>query len=219
MAHVCWQMCFQESKIAYTFKYDYLDDTTTINKPLRRIILGTSKYPDIESYCEKVDLKKYDTFLILAASRFTQNDLLLAKKVREMKKSFFFVRNKIDVDVKAEKQKRAFNEDLTLSNIRKDALENLKDLVANDEEVFLISSHKTKKWDFSRLTEAILDSLPCRQKEALTLSLDLQTTQSKDILKRKADVLRGGYTIQSILFCNFFSEPNLHYAQFLARCG
>ena len=123
-----------------------------------------------------------------------------------MKKSFFFVRNKIDVDVKAEKQKRAFKEDVTLSNIRKDALEKLKDLVANDEEVFLISSHKPKKWDFARLTEAILDSLPLRQKETLTLSLHLQTTQSKDILKRKADVLRGGYTTQYIFFVIFLAN-------------
>ena len=196
MAHVCWQMCFQELKIAYTFMYDYFDDTTTSNQPLRLIISGTPTNPDLETYCKK--LKRYDTFLILTASRFTQNDLLLAKKVREMKKSFFFVRTKIDVDVKADKRKRAFKEDVTLSNIRKDALENLKHLVANDEEVFLISNHKPKKWDFARLTEAILDSLPRRQKETLTLALDLQTTQSKDILKRKADVLRGGYTIQSI---------------------
>ena len=200
MTHVCWQMCFQESKIAYTFKYNYFDDTTTINKPLRRIISGTQTYPDHETYCENVNLKRYDTFLILTASRFTQNDFLLAKRVTEMKKSFFFVRNKIDVDVKAEKQKRAFKEDVTLSKIRKDALEKLKDLVANDEEVFLISSHKPKKWDFARLTEAILDSLPLRQKETLTLSLHLQTTQSKDILKRKADFLRGGYTTQYIFF-------------------
>ena len=196
-------MCFKETKIAYTFKYDYFDDTTTINKPLRRIISGTRNYPDFETYCKKVNLKRYDTFLILSANRFTQNDFLLAKRVREMKKSFFFVRNKIDVDVKAEKQKRAFNEDVTLSTIRKNTLENLKDLVANDEEVFLISSHKPKKWDFARLTEAILDSLPLRQKETLTLSLHLQTTQSKDILKRKADVLRGGYAIQYIFFVIF----------------
>ena len=204
MAHVCWQMCFQELKIAYTFMYDYFDDTTTSNQPLRLIISGTPKNPDLETYCKKFNLKRYDTFLILTASRFTQNDLLLAKTVREMKKSFFFVRTKIDVDVKAEKRKRAFKEDVTLSEIRRKSLENLEDLAVSDEEVFLISNHKPKKWDFARLTEAILDCLPRRQKETLTLALDLQTTQSKDILKRKAEVLRGGYTIQSIFFVDFW---------------
>ena len=164
---------------------------TTTNKSLRLTISGTPNYPDLENYCEKVNLKRYDTFLILTASRFTHNDLLLAKRVREMKKSFFFVRTKIDVDIQSEKRKRAFKEDVTLSEIRRKSLENLKDLAVNDEEVFLISNHKPKKWDFARLTEAILDSLPLHQKETLTLSLDLVTTQSKDILKRKADVLRG----------------------------
>ena len=173
-----------------------IDDTTAINKPLRLIISGTPNYPDLETYSEKVNLKRYDTFLILTASRFTQNDLLLAKRVREMKKSFFFVRTKIDADIQSEKRKRAFKEDVTLSKIRRKFLENLKDLAVNDEEVFLISNHKPKKWDFARLTEAILDSLPLRQKETLTLSLELLTTQSKNILKRKAEVLRGSYKVQ-----------------------
>ena len=178
-------------------KFDY---TSTINKHSRLIISGTPNYPDLETYCDKVNLKRYDTFLILTASRFTQNDLLLAKRVREMKKSFFFVRTKIDVDVKSEKRKRAFKEAVTLSDIRMKSLENLKDLMTNNEEVFLISNHKPNKWDFARLTEAILDSLPLRQKETLTLSLDLVTTLSKDILKRKADVLRGSYALQFIFF-------------------
>ena len=115
-----------------------------------------------------------------------------------MKKSFFFVRTKIDADIQSKKRKRAFNEDVTLSKIRKNSLENLKDLAVNDEEVFLISNHKPHKWDFARLTEAILDSLPLRQKETLTLSLDLLTTQSNNILKRKAEVLRGSYKVQLI---------------------
>ena len=143
---------------------------------------------------------------MLTASRFTQNDLLLAKTVTDMKKSFFLVRTKIDVDVQGEKRKRAFKEDVTLSDIRKKSLENLKDLIANDENVFLISRHKPNKWDFARLTEAILDSLPLRQRETLTLSLDLLTTQSKDILKRKTDVLRGSYTVQLIFFVIFLKN-------------
>ena len=128
-----------------------------------------------------------------------------------MKKSFFFVRTKIDVDVQGEKRKKAFKEDVTLSDIRKKSLENLKDLIANDENVFLISSHKPNKWDFARLTEAILDGLPLRQRETLTLSLDLLTTQSKDILKRKADVLRGSNKVQ-LIFVVIFLKNTGHIA-------
>jgi hypothetical protein len=134
----------------------------------------------------------YDTFLILTAGRFTQNDLQLAKRVEEMKKSFFFVRTKIDQDVDNEKEKRAFNEGATLNDIRGDCLKNLKRSSFGNIAIFLVSNRKTAKWDFVRLQEAILDVLPLRQKQSLTLSL---TSHSKNILKEKVKILRGNYTV------------------------
>ena len=108
-----------------------------------------------------------------------------------MKKSFFFVRTKIDQDISNERDKPDFNESATLSAIKRDCLKNLEALEVKSKDVFLISNKMTTKWEFARLTGAILDGLPLRLKESLTLTLDLLTTQSKDILKRKADVLRG----------------------------
>ena len=70
-------------------------------------------------------------------------------------------------------------------------MNNLKEFESKDENVFLISNDTTDMWDFARLTQAILDVLPTRQKECLTLTLDLLTTCSKDILKRKVEILRG----------------------------
>jgi hypothetical protein len=90
-------------------------------------------------------LEKYETFLILTAGRFTENDLLLAQKVKSMKKSGFFVRTKIDQDVENESRKKAFNEESTLSVIRKDCLDNLEDVGAYDEVLFLISNHDPDK--------------------------------------------------------------------------
>ena len=156
--------------------------------------IGTPNYPNIDTYCNKVDLKKYDTFLILTAGRFTENNLQLATKVKSMKKSFFFVRTKIDQDIKNErerKKKKTFNEELTLNAIRKMCWDNLKDLAAGEQDVFLISNHKRAKWEFSRLTQAILDALPVNQKESLTLSLDVLETRSKDLVERKVKILRG----------------------------
>ncbi|CAB4026889.1 interferon-inducible GTPase 5-like, partial [Paramuricea clavata] len=153
--------------------------------------IGTPDYPDLETYCNKVGLEKYDTFLILTAVRFTKNDLLLAEKVKSMGKAFFFVRTKIDVDVHSERRKDGFNEEEMLNDIRQDCLKNLKGFGVSDEIVFLISNHDPAKWDFDRLTQAILDGLPLRLKESLTLSLNSLTTLSKDLLKRKAEILRG----------------------------
>ena len=137
-------------------------------------------------------MEKYDTFLILTAGRFTENDLALAKRVKSYKKSFFFIRTKIDQDYVNEKRtkKKAFNQEEMLKDIREDCLENLKGLGAreDDEIVFLISNVYQIQWDFPRLKKAILDVLPLRQKECITLSLGPLT---REMLKEKANLLRG----------------------------
>ena len=133
--------------------------------------IGTPDYPDLETYIQKVQLEKYRTFLIFAHTRFTSNDLLLAWKIRSMKKSFFFIRTKIDVDVRAGSRLQSFNEKAMLMEIRRDCAENLGDLLSNEEDIFLISNHELDKWDFARLTQAILDVLTRYQRESLTLSL------------------------------------------------
>jgi hypothetical protein len=145
-------------------------------------------------------LEKCDTFLILADVRFTENDLLLAEKVKSMKKSFVFVRTKIDQDVRNERRKETFNEEAMLNDIRKYCLKNLKNFGANDKVVFLISNHYPAKWDFARLTQAILDVLPAHQKDSLTLTVDVTTSHSKDILERKVVILRGNYR-EKLTFC------------------
>ena len=160
--------------------------------------IGTPNYPDLETYCEKVELEKYNTFLIFTADRFTKNDLELAKKIGEIKKTFFFIRTKIDEIVRAgrnPKRKRfylEFNEGAMLEKIRSKYVESLADLLSNERDIFLISNHDPDKWDFVRLTQAILDALTRYQRESLTLALgNVITRSSKDIFQRKVDVLRG----------------------------
>ena len=147
----------------------------------------------METYCQKVELEKFHAFLIFTASRFTENDLKLAKKVRSIKKKFFFIRTKIDENVRAEQTgKRSFNEDAMLREIRRNCVENLGDLLSNGEDVFLISNHFPAKWDFARLTKAILDALTKYQQESLILSLgNVLTRSSNDLFQRKVEVLRG----------------------------
>ena len=152
--------------------------------------IGTPNYPDLETYCEKVSLEKYNTFLIFTASRFTEHDLKLAKKVGSIEKKFFFICTKIDENIRAERRKRAFSEGAMLEKIRCYCSENLLDLLSNEQDIFLISNHYPAKWDFARLSLAILDALPAYQRESLTLSLGILTTLSTEILKRKVDVLR-----------------------------
>lgn len=151
--------------------------------------IGTPNYPNLETYVRKVQLEKYDAFLIFTATRFTEHDLQLAKKVKSSGKKFLLIYTKIDENIRAEQRRREFNEEAVLEKIRHSCIVNLQELGSIDEQdIFLISNHYPAKWDFDRLTQAILDALPVFQRESLTLSLTNLTAQ---MLKRKADILRG----------------------------
>ncbi|KAL9953047.1 hypothetical protein ACROYT_G040398 [Oculina patagonica] len=152
--------------------------------------IGSPKYPDIETYCKEVKLEELHAFLIFTSTRFTDNDSQLAKKIEMMDKKFFFIRAKIDQDVQAEKRKWLFNEDATLKRIQTNCSTNLAELLRNEEDIFLISNHDPAKWDFDRLSQAILDALPIYQRESLTLSLSILTSSSSIILQRKVEILR-----------------------------
>ena len=166
--------------------------------------IGTPNYPDLKVFCEKVAIEKYDTFLILCAKRFTMNDLLLADKVKSMGKSFFFVRTKIDNDLRAESRKRGFREEKTLKEIKQDCIENLKDFNYGTEKIFLVSSFYPAKWDFDRLSKAIVDQLPSKQKESFALSMrsystDMVTEKIRSLKStcyefRGVKNLKGGYS-------------------------
>ena len=83
---------------------------------------------------------------------------MLAQEIRKQGKSFFFIRTKIDVDYMAEKRKKSFNEGNMLRDIRTECLKNLNDKGYNPisgEDIFLISNHHPRKWDFDRLTRVI----------------------------------------------------------------
>ena len=135
-------------------------------------------------------MENFDIFLVLAATRFTENDRLLADHLKSIKKPFFFIRTKIDIDRQNEKRSldEEFNEEVMLENIRMNCLIYLEGLIHRDVDVFLISNHYPADWDFDRLTRAILNDLPVWKRECLTLSLGLKTKES---LKQKIAVLRG----------------------------
>ena len=157
--------------------------------------IGTPLYPDLETYRRKAQMNKYHTFLILTSFRFLENDIILASEIKKQGKSFLFIRTKIDIDVRAGKRKKSFSEAAMLQQIRRDCTEKLVDeagkSIISEEDIFLISNHRSDKWDFSRLTEAILDALPKYKRAALTLCLNALTCLSQNILKRKVKVLKG----------------------------
>ena len=115
----------------------------------------------------------------------------LAKKVSLIEKKFFFIRTKIDVDARAERRKRKFDEEVMLTRIREYCFLSLDNLLTDGQDIFLISNHDPDKWEFARLTQAILDALTRYQRESMTFSLGKVITRSSDdIFQRKVDALR-----------------------------
>ena len=174
--------------------------------------IGTRNYPNMATYCEKVDLEKFNAFLILTAIRFTEHDFELAKKIKSINKNFFLIRTKIDENVRAGSRMRSFDEKAMLQEIRSDSAENLGDLLSDERDIFLISNHDRDKWDFARLLQAILDALPTYQRESMVLSLGNSVTT--DIFQKKVQVLRGRIKFVATLSAAvaFFPIPGLSIA-------
>ncbi|KAM6979724.1 interferon-inducible GTPase 5-like [Aplochiton taeniatus] len=118
--------------------------------------IGTPNF-QAKTYLKKVRLETYDFFIIIASERFKENHILLAKEIKKMKKLFYFVRSKIDNDVKSEKRRKNFNEEQLLTKIRGDCGKNLKDV--GDPKVFLVSSYELEKYDFNKLVDALKEDL------------------------------------------------------------
>ena len=137
---------------------------------------------------DTIRLEEYDAFFILTIDSFTPHDLEMAKNVKSIGKSFFLVRTNIDDVCLLYEKRRPINEADILHNIKDDCTRNMKDVLCNDKEIFLISSDHKDKWDFDRLIEAINEALPFHLRECLTLSLSNVT---RNCLKRKAEFLKG----------------------------
>ncbi|KAL1276960.1 hypothetical protein QQF64_023633 [Cirrhinus molitorella] len=118
-----------------------------------------------KKYLKDVEFNTYDFFIILSSERFMEHDIMLAKEIRKQKKSFYFVRSKIDNDITSQKRKKGFDEQKILSIIREDCKKNLKEL--GDPNIFLISSFDLEEYDFESLQNTLEDELPEYKKNAL----------------------------------------------------
>ncbi|XP_042561958.1 interferon-inducible GTPase 5-like, partial [Clupea harengus] len=136
--------------------------------------VGSSKFK-AETYMKDVKYNNYDFFIIVSASRFKYNDMMLAKEVEKNNKKFYFVHTKTDFDV-AQEEKKGVTEEATLQKIRKDCVENLRTL--GPPSVFLITSHDLERFDFQELINNLERDLPDNKRDALDMSLPVYSRQS-----------------------------------------
>ncbi|XP_072361084.1 interferon-inducible GTPase 5-like [Scyliorhinus torazame] len=149
--------------------------------------IGTTNFP-AGAYLQEMNLNKYDFFIVISDCRFRENDASLAEAMKELGKKFYFVRSKIDNDLRAlQMEDEEFNTDEELGKIRNDCVDNLEKAGISSADVFLISNFKLNEYDFPALKEALEDGLDDLKKHIFLLSL--QNTTMEIIEKKRVHLL------------------------------
>ncbi|ROL47788.1 Interferon-inducible GTPase 5 [Anabarilius grahami] len=142
--------------------------------------IGSPKFR-AKKYLKDVKFNTYDFFLIVTSERFQENDIELATAIQKSKKLFYFIRTKIDNDVRAESHKRDFDERKLLDNIQEDCKKIL--LKVGISKIFLVSSFQLDKYDFQKLIDTLEDELPENKRFALIQSLPIYSQEA--LMKKK----------------------------------
>ncbi|KAM9341238.1 interferon-gamma-inducible GTPase 10-like [Symphorus nematophorus] len=121
--------------------------------------IGTTNFP-ARKYLQHVGFKRFDFFIIISDTRFRENDVKLALEIQKMGKKFYFVRSKIDNDLRAEERRRGFDAEKTLAQIRENCIQGLRSQGFNSPQVFLLSSFELHLYDFCLLHETLERELP-----------------------------------------------------------
>ncbi|XP_028630103.1 interferon-inducible GTPase 1-like [Grammomys surdaster] len=134
--------------------------------------IGTQKFPP-KTYLEEVKFKEYDFFVIVSVTRFTKLELELAKAIGMMKKNYYFVRTKVDDDLKNEKisKPRTFEREKTLKQIRSYSVNTFRENNMAVPPIYLVSNHDVSDYDFPVLMDTMIKDLNAQKHHNFMLSL------------------------------------------------
>nr|XP_024655593.1 interferon-inducible GTPase 5-like [Maylandia zebra] len=149
--------------------------------------IGTTRFP-ADKYLELVGFEKFDFFIIISDTLFTENDVKLSQEIHRMKKKFYFVRSKIDNNIRAEGRKRDFSEEETLTKIRDDCIKGLQTQGIESPQVFLVSSFELHLYNFSLLHGTLDRDLPAHKRDAL---LRAMPNFNPEIISKKKQALKS----------------------------
>ncbi|MEJ1272852.1 interferon gamma inducible protein 47 [Cricetulus griseus] len=114
------------------------------------------------------------------------NDALLAQKIKDVGKKFYFVRTKVDSDLYNEEKTKptTFKKKRVLQKIRDYCLANLSDVGVSEPRIFLISNFDLADFDFPKLEETLLMELPGHKRHTFALLLPNISDASIEIKRR-----------------------------------
>lgn len=149
---------------------------------------GTTAFPQ-ETYLEKIEVDRYDFFMILSTERINKIELWLAQEIKRRNKRFYFVRTKIDQDMSNIQRllKDKFEERKEFEKLKKELKDELEnDFGSSQFHFFMISNHHPNKFDFPVLLHQLLIDVPNEKKIDMVFGI---TGMSKKIIEEKASVL------------------------------
>ncbi|XP_036961231.1 interferon-inducible GTPase 5-like [Acanthopagrus latus] len=133
--------------------------------------VGGKHFP-ADQYLNDVGFENYDFFIIISDTRFRENDVKLAREIQRMKKKFYFVRSKIDNDIRAQKLCQSeFSEAEIKEQIKEDCIKCLQEQGIQSPQVFLVSSFELHLHDFSLFIETLERELPEHKRNALLFAM------------------------------------------------
>ncbi|XP_043933576.1 T-cell-specific guanine nucleotide triphosphate-binding protein 2-like [Protopterus annectens] len=113
-----------------------------------------------QDYLKDMNFECYDFFLIVSSCRFRENDAKLAQEIERMRKPFYFVRTKIDLDMYSlQKRRKNANQKEILEQIRADCVSNLQSAGMSQPQVFLLSSFEWENYDYDHLQKVLFEKL------------------------------------------------------------
>ncbi|XP_030622539.1 interferon-inducible GTPase 5-like [Chanos chanos] len=149
-----------------------------------------------DTYLQRVHFERYDFFIIVTSERFKECHVKLAKEINKVNKKFYFIRTKIDQDIRNATEDGIFDSNKTLEDIRSNCRQELKKAGLDSAQVFLISSCALDSYDFSLLHQIIEMDLLQLKKDRLWLVL---SNISLEIHEKKKEALQASIWKMSLL--------------------
>ncbi|XP_028598275.2 interferon-inducible GTPase 5-like [Podarcis muralis] len=167
--------------------------------------IGTNQFT-ADTYLQQVNFDRYDFFIIVSSRRLGQNDILLAKAIKQQGKKFYFVRTKVDLDLESARRQQApfYDEEGVLRKIREDCMQSLREAKFTSQGVFLLSRYDLNKYDFHCLEETLEKDLPVHKQRAFILALPSISTR---ILQKKKEILKKHTWEVATVSCGVTATP------------
>ncbi|XP_059915030.1 interferon-inducible GTPase 5-like [Gadus macrocephalus] len=166
--------------------------------------IGTTRFP-ADQYMKHVEFEKFDFFILVSAIRFNENDAKLAKEIKKMGKKLFFVRSKIDHNLRdAQRSQREYNEEKMLQKIREYCIQGLEKQGVESPQVFLVSSFDLHLYEFPALQDTMERELPSHKRDVLILALP---NICKSTINKKKEVFRSQIWHYALLSATVAAVP------------